>query len=693
MRKTQNKLFKNVLLGLFLCIGLFTKATAQDFQWVKSMEGWGGGDAGAAVAVDAAGNLYVTGYFNGTVDFDPGPGTAIFSSGGNSGMFIAKYDPSGNYVWANGINVGGNGSNLSQGAGVAMDTAGNVYVTGYFSGAVDFDPGSGADILTAAGYADIFLTKYDNSGNYVWAKGMGGTASNQGRAVALDGAGNAYITGYFSGTVDFDPGSGMATLTTAGGNDIFLAKYDPSGSYVWAKSMGGTIADIGSGIAVDATTGNVYVTGYYTTAANFDTAALTSAGGRDIFLAKYDNSGNYIWAKSMGGNTSDLGSGVAVDGTGNVYITGGYTATADFDPGPDTAAFTTAGTTGAGDVFLAKYDPSGNYIWAKSMGSILADQGSNVAVDKIGNVYLTGIFQGTADFDPGSGIDTITAVRAYDAFLAKYDSSGNYVWAKNLGGSGADYGLGVTTDGAGNVYGSGYFYGTANYDPGSGTPTLTSRGDVDIFILKLGCNDTSSSYLTVSACTQNYTLNRYVYTASGIYTQILANAARCDSTLTLDLTLSQIEKPVININEFTLGVTDTYATYQWIRNGMPVSGATNPTYTVTENGNYQVAVKNENDCADTSAVYTVTNYTGVETLKTLAKQINVYPNPTADMVYIQSPVKVNIMLTDMQARTIREAEGIHGLSLKDLSDGIYLLQISDRNGTLIKMEKVVKQGQ
>jgi len=210
---------------------------------------------------------------------------------------------------------------------------------------------------------------------------------------------------------------------------------------------------------------------------------MTSVGSRDIFIAKYDNNGNYFWAKSIGGTVLDESFIIALDGYGNLYITGYFNATSDFDPGVGVANLVPVGSR---DILFAKYDNNGNYLWAKNIGSTLDDFGYSLAVDAVGNVYITGEFQGTADFDPGTGTANLTTNGSYDIYIAKYDNNGNYLWANKIGGTSSDAGNSITIDGSGNIYITGGFYGTTDFDPGAGTANLTSSGVSDIFFAKYG---------------------------------------------------------------------------------------------------------------------------------------------------------------------------------------------------------------
>ena len=185
------------------------------------------------MAVDSSGNVYTTGTFRGTADFDPGAGTANLTSNGNDDIYVSKLDSSGNYVWAKNF---GTASCCEQGYGIAVDSSGNVYTIGTFKNTVDFDPGAGTANLTASGFLDAFVLKLDSSGNYVWAKSFTGTGNVYAASMAVDSSGNIYTTGYFTETADFDPGAGTANLTSNGGYDVFVSKLDSSGNYVWAKS-------------------------------------------------------------------------------------------------------------------------------------------------------------------------------------------------------------------------------------------------------------------------------------------------------------------------------------------------------------------------------------------------------------------------------------------------------------------------
>jgi hypothetical protein len=467
---------KNRTMLFALIIGIIA-GNAQTYQWAKSMGGISL-DGGNSIALDSSGNVYTTGAFGETVDFDPGSGISNLTSAGGTDIFISKLDAAGNFLWAKRLG----GENNDGVTSIASDDSGNVYTTGTFEGTVDFDPGAGTSNLTAIN-SDIFISKLDAAGNFVWAKKIGGYRS---ASIAVDESGNVYTTGDFLATVDFDPGTGISNLTSAGGNDIFILKLDAAGNFLWAKRLGGLHSDEGTAIAVDGT-GNVYTTGNFDYTTNFDPGSgisnLTSAGNDDIFISKLDSAGNFLWAKRLGGTNYDYAYSIVVDDSGNVYTTGSFEGTADFNPGPGISNLTSAGGT---DIFISKLNAAGDFVWAKSMGGIYADAAWSIAIDSDDNVYTTGFFSDTADFDPGAGISNLTAEFS-QIFISKIDSAGDFLWAVSMGGD-ESRSFCIVVDGSGNVYTTGYFFGTADFNPGGATSSLTSQGGIDIFVSKLGAS-------------------------------------------------------------------------------------------------------------------------------------------------------------------------------------------------------------
>ncbi len=473
---------------------LFNLKAQPTLAWAKQIEGTnsnGGslgasGDKGWSITVDGNGNVYTTGAFEATADFNPGAGVYNLTSAGGSDIFISKLDVNGNFLWAK--QMGGTGND--QGLSIAVDANGNVYTTGIFRGTTDFDPGAGVYNLTATVGNDIFISKLDANGNFLWAKQMGSGGNTRSNSIVLDANGNIYTTGNFQNTADFDPGAGVYNLTSIVGNDVFISKLDANGNFLWAKQIECANTNWSNSIAVDVN-GNVYTTGYFQGTADFDpgssTYNLTSVGNDDIFITKLNGNGNFLWTKQMGGTGSDRSYSIAIT-NGNVYATGVFAGTTDFNIGFGSYNLTSAG---GQDIFVSKLDINGNFLWAKQMGGVNNELAYSIAIDANEYVYTTGYCQGTADFDPGSGVYNLTSTGGSDIFVSKLDANGNFLCAANMGGTGHERSHFIAVDAAENVYTTGYFQGTADFDPSIGNYNLTSAISSDIFIVKINtisCN-------------------------------------------------------------------------------------------------------------------------------------------------------------------------------------------------------------
>lgn len=377
-------------------------------------------------------------------------------------------------------------TSTDQGASISVDVFGNVYTTGSFQGNVDFDPGVGVYYLTSAGDKDIFIQKLDASGNFLWAVSIGGSSSDYARSIAIDNGGNVFLTGFFQGTVDFDPSTNIYNLTDAGYGDIFILKLSSSGNFQWARGIGSQFeSDYSNSITLD-NSASVYVTGCFEGTVDFDPGTgiwnLNTNGLKDVFIQKSDSSGNFLWAKNIGGSSDDLGQSIKIDHSGNIYTSGIFTGVVDFDPDTGIYNLTSAGDY---DMFLQKLDAFGNFLWTKRMGSTSYESPLCIAIDASGNIYTTGYFTGTVDFDPAISITFLSSAGMEDMFIQKLDASGNFQWVKNIGSPSSDQGNSVAVDAEGNIYTTGYFYGTVDFDPGVLTYNLTSIGSYDIFIQKI----------------------------------------------------------------------------------------------------------------------------------------------------------------------------------------------------------------
>ena len=441
-------------------------------QWLWAQAAGGDvDDFGGGIALDGAGNSYITGSFAGTALF----GTTVLTSLSDAGdIYVAKLDSNGNWLWAQ--RAGGMGYYYA--LGIATDASGNCYISGSYYPTATF----GATTLTSVGWFDVYTAKLDPDGNWLWAVSAGGPSGQSIPTdlcfdVATDAAGNCYISGSYYDSATF----GAFTLDCFGNessDDLFVAKLDPNGNWLWARSAGGTAEDYAHSIYTDSA-GNSYVAGSYCGNAAFGTINLVSTGFYDyeIFAAKLDTNGNWLWASSAGGNNDDWVGAIQGDGSGNCYLTGGFMQNATF------------GTTSLisddfswDDIFIAKLDSGGNWLWAKQAGGLSEDDdGYGIAVDNAGNCYVTGSFGLAAEF----GIIPLNASGISDIFVAKLNSSGDWLWAVQAGGpNDEDYydtGTGIATNASGFSWVTGCFNGPASF----AAISLTGFGSYDAFVAKL----------------------------------------------------------------------------------------------------------------------------------------------------------------------------------------------------------------
>jgi hypothetical protein len=330
-----------------------------------------------------------------------------------------------------------------------------------------------------------------NAQNLELIKTFGGNGNNGAASIEqilIDSNDNMISTGLFWGTVDFDPGAGT-TFATSGGfqnalADCFIQKLDANGDFLWALTFGGSSQDMGDDLCTD-DAGNIYFTGYFDEVFNLGINSTLSNGANDIFIAKIDPNGNTIWAKIIGGNGNDYATGIALDHSGNLYISGSFRDTVDFDPGTAVDNYI---SNGSDDAFLLKLDTAGNYQWTKTFGGSSSVGINAIAIDSVNNIITAGYYLGTVDFDPSMATSNSTSNGNSDAFIQKFDSTGNLLWNKTYGGNGSENNNEVHIANQSHIYITGFFQNTVDFDPSSGTNNLSSNGDFDAFVQKLDLN-------------------------------------------------------------------------------------------------------------------------------------------------------------------------------------------------------------
>lgn len=438
-----------------------------------------------AVSTDSSNNIYLTGCFTDTADFDPG--ATIYNLIGPTfkSPFLASYDSSGNFIWAKALHSSIVNTSLT------LDHQDNILLTGTFTGTADFDPDSGVFNLTSSPNEVVFISKYSNTGILKWAKKSGGIKSYD---IVSNKSSKVFIAGCFVSIADFDPSAAIYNLETPEtSNSLFISKLDSSGGLMWVKGTQGN--DIIFGEPVVDADGNLFTTGSFEGNVDFNpdstTLYLNNTGNKDVYVRKLNSSGNLEWAISFGGSFTDEGLVAKTDNFGNVYICGKIQDTVDFDPGTGIYKLGIPANQ-IRSSYIAKYDPFGNFIWAKLFNENKFSGNSNfiadMDIDVLGNIFLTGKFNDTVDFDIGPGVQYLTTGSSsnQDVYIMKLNHTGNLVWAHQFGiVDESEYGQSVTVDGYGNSYFSGQFgYSTIDFDPGPGVFNMTSQME-STYVLKL----------------------------------------------------------------------------------------------------------------------------------------------------------------------------------------------------------------
>ena len=427
MRRKLSRVF--LLVAAMLSLAATAQAEYPVVEWIRQL-GTSSSDEGTGVSVDNSGNAYVAGTTLGDLDGNTNAGHGYTWL---EDMFLTKYDTYGVKQWTKQLGS----TTQDEGLAVSVDSSGNAYVTGYTYGGIDGN--------ASKGNYDMFLTKYNTDGIKQWTRQLGTIRHDFGNGVSVDSNGSAYVTGSCSWP-------GLDGNTNAGGYDIFLTKFDTDGVKQWTRQLGSGSDDHGQGVSVDSS--NVYIIGY----TNGSLDGNISAGSKDMFLTKYDTDGIKRWTRQLGTSYWDEGTGVSVDSNGNVYTTGWTLGDLD-------------GNKNAGnhDMFLTKYNTDGIKQWTRQLGSTSRDEGCGISVDSIGNAYVAGFTYGNLDGNTNSG--------AANMFLTKYNTDGDKLWTCQLGTASGEYGYGVSVDGSGSAYVTGFTRGNLGGN--------TNAGGKDMFLIKI----------------------------------------------------------------------------------------------------------------------------------------------------------------------------------------------------------------
>ncbi len=720
---THSRLRMGKRLALFvLLLGLTATmpAMAQGgivFDWVVAA-----GDRDTAfnnysndIVLDDLGNTYQAGYIWGNVQL----GNITLTSGGAfyEDPFVSKMDANGNVVWAKSFECQDAGNATS----IAVDNKGYVYITGIFRTSITI----GSFNFASQG-TDGFMVKLDTAGNIIWAKQIPIVTAGGGHLfpadIKVDTSSNIFITGsYGGGIAAFD----TTYLDMANSNNAFIARADSSGAFVWAKAVLGLYVyrATGASLAIDQSDG-VYAIGNIGDSARIENVTLYGSGGAAYIIKLNAKTGGLEWSRVLGKErtliwglyatvTANAGE-IIVDNTGNIVLTGYFAGRADFNLGSapqDTLylePYTNPAHDGSSGAYVLKMDTSGNFVWARSFAAI--SYSTRTAFNKLssdiyGNVYAAGQFQAGLDFN--YGLEDSLVFRTPDGhqnvYILKLDTEGNIRWIKILKSAKEEQSLTIASQGIAvnkegkEIYTTGLFWGRPDFDPNDGSETAVqssaqSEYRIDLFVHKLICTvDSNGAVIDTATNCNGYTINGQTFTTEGVHYATLNGWFGCDSIVTVNLSLI-LPDPVISTDVDTLS-TGKYISYQWLKDGEAIPGATEQTYIVSENGRYSVVVTDESGCSDTSDVYPVTNKTDIGSIAA-DTHIRVFPNPAKDIIYVESPETVRFTLNSLDGKVLFSADKdgtSHSVSMKGLASGIYFLNISGRDGNRIRVEKIVKQ--
>lgn len=665
--------------------------------WVKFLDGINGSAYAKAITLDNNNNVYVSGSFDGQLDFDPGSGVQLSTASSSDG-FILKLDASGNYIW----NQDFTSTSYCNPISVAANNNG-VYLTGYYLDQTDFDPGTGTQMGTSNNSSfDAFIVRLDPQGNYIQHFLVGGPEDDMPQTIRVDANGNMFVCGNYSGTCDFDPSNGFYPLSSnAGTQDPFIMKINANGSFGWAGLLSGPNSEQIMDMDLDPL-GNVYTTGYFSDSIDLDPGVGISQsvtnGVEDIFYSKISNAGGYMTGGHLGAIFPDGGFSLKMRNYG-IYVNGLYSGTVDFNPAPSTNTLTSM-YAGSNDMFIYRWDqctPSVSTINATGCtytlnGQVYSGNGTYTQIipnstgcDSIITINLTGSTTNTHMYP------IVCGQASYTYNGQTYTASGMYTqYHTNVNGCDSNtiihLTMGMPDSTIMNETACDFYFFNNQFLTSSGVYTQTftnSSGCDSTVILNLTLNTSSYQTITVNSCGP-YMYNGQLYSSTGVYTNNFVSANGCDSTIDLDLTVWPLPNITVTQNSAVLTSAATApTTYQWLTCNpySVISGATSSSYTATANGSYAVEVS-LNGCKDTSSCFTVSGLAVHD--MTLSQVVKIWPNPVKDVLFIESEknqdhlnCEVYSIAGQMLMASSSDRKKNVELSVKSLSAGVYFLHLSN----------------
>ncbi len=471
----KKQLLATLLITVTLCI---TSMAQPALNWVNGLTGTNTNSTtnnSNTVTTDATGNVFIAGYFTGTIDFDPGTGVSnLTAQGAYADMFVAKYAPNGSLQWAKQVRThDAYPPNEATAVNMRLTNTGEPVITGWLDGVQDLNPDAGADTFGTTNGLSLFLLKLDNNGNYIWAKAISAYGFPK---ISIDNANNIYLAGWYQGSAeDFNPGPGVDSLPRSLYTDIFIAKYDANGNFAWVKGLHSGASEIINDIVNDAA-GNIYVCGNFEgSVLDFDPDTSTAeryrqsiGAGTDFFIAKYTTNGSLLWANTYGHptyiNSSNTADRLMLDANNDIIVTGSISGEVDFnaDAAVDTVGFASKAI--GFPLYFAKYSGiTGNYIFAKALFGQSVNYVRGLGLDAASNIYVASNFEQFCDADPGPGTDTLST-SGNSILLAEYGPTGNYIWGKLIESNGVPYVSNISVLPDGTFYATGRVLFATDFD-------------------------------------------------------------------------------------------------------------------------------------------------------------------------------------------------------------------------------------
>lgn len=708
-----------ILPFLITCLQGFTQNPA--YEWVGYFYAQGAGLISSTmqkVAIDPNNDVIVCGVLADSIDFDFSVGSSKLYNSINSPAdgYIAKYNGSGNLLWAKQIGgpTFGHDINLRN---MTTDNYGNIFICGEYRGIVDFDPDPNVvNNFNSPSAESAFILKLDPQGIFQWHKTIqkhttsGLVTSIEASQIEISNTGAIYLGGIIRDTFDFDPGAGTYYLSSINvpsvlyHPDIFYLKLDAMGNFVWANTTLGKGNNNCIDICLDAHS-NLISVGVFTDTCDFDPGSnanllVASGGNSDLYTQKLDSNGNFMWAFKIGNNGTESPTQVKAGANNDIYLSANYFSTSlDIDPGIGSQLINTNNYSKG--TFVEKLDMNGNFIWGKSYYGNQDSYSYGMDLDADNNIYITGVFEDSIDLNPDPTVYEYAISHGLeDCYNLKLDSNGNFVWGHNIGGLQDNIGFQIAVDNAKNVYHVGSFINSVDFNPDVNAVHYVNTTKSSLYLLKLsqcnsvnytsvnactsylfngntiynsglyadtlqngnGCdslvylsltiNQASQSTFTTSAC-KSYAFNNQNITASGNYFDTLVNAQGCDSIITLQLTINNLNTNVTQSGT-NLTAVETAASYQWVScpNYTVIPFATAQTFIPDANGSYAVII-NKNFCQDTSTCFTVTGVGFGESLT--ENYIKVFPNPSYNVLHIESGTPIaSIRLFNLMGQSVMD---------------------------------------